>query len=140
MARASWHRLSAAERTQLWTQWREGRSAAEIGRHLGRGRHAIQCIVERHGGTAPQPRRRADDRLTLCQREEISRALSIGESARCIAQRIGKHHSTISREIARNGGRRAYRAAAAEQAAWRRALRPKSCARCSPPPPACHRS
>lgn len=33
--------------------------------------------------------------------------------------------STISREIARNGGRDAYRAVDAEQAAWDRALRPK---------------
>lgn len=127
MARASWHRLSTAEHVKLWTQWREGRSAGEIARHLCRGRHAIQCVVERHGGTPPPERQRAGDRLTLSQREEISRGLSAGESARGIAGRIGKHHSTISREINRNGGRGAYRAAAAEQAAWQRALRPKSC-------------
>jgi IS30 family transposase len=127
MARASWRRLSVAEHTQLWAQWREGRSAGEIARHLCRGRHAIRCIVGRHGGTAPSARKRADDRLTLSHREEISRGLSVGESARCIAQRIGKHHSTISREISRNGGRKAYRAASAEQASWQRALRPKSC-------------
>ena len=106
MARASWRRLSVAEHTQLWAQWREGRSAGEIARHLCRGRHAIRCIVGRHGGTAPSARKRADDRLTLSHREEISRGLSVGESARCIAQRIGKHHSTISREISRNGGAR----------------------------------
>jgi len=33
----------------------------------------------------------------------------------------------VSREIGRNGGRRAYRASAADQAAWHRATRPKLC-------------
>lgn len=127
MARASWRRLNTAEHTRLWAQWCEGRSAAEIARDLCRGRNAVQCIVERHGGSAPPARRRAGDRLTLEQREEISRGISRQQSARCIAQGIGKHHSTISREIRRNGGRAAYRAVVAEQASWQRALRPKSC-------------
>ncbi len=35
--------------------------------------------------------------------------------------------STISREVRRNGGSARYRAAASDQAAWDRALRPKSC-------------
>lgn len=127
MARASWHWLSVAEHERLWAQWHEGRSAGEIARQLCRGRHAIQRIVERHGGTEPARRKRADDRLSLAQREEISRGISAGLSARDIARSLGKHHSTISREIRRNGGREAYRAATAERAAWHRALRPKMC-------------
>lgn len=127
MARASWHRLSAVEHARLWAQWQEGRSAGQIARQICRGRHAIQRIVERHGGTAPLPRKRADDRLTLAQREEISRGISAGQSARCIARCMGKHHSTVSREIRRNDGRAVYRAATAEQTAWDRTLRPKSC-------------
>lgn len=127
MARASWRRLGTAEHAELWTQWREGRSAGEIARQLGRGRHAVQCIVERYGGSVPPERTRGADRLTLAQREEISRGISAELSARDIARSLGKHHSTISREIHRNGGRGAYRAALAERAAWQRALRPKSC-------------
>jgi len=46
-------------------------------------------------------------------------------SARAIAALIGRSASTVSREIARNGGRDAYRAAAAEAAAWDRGRRPK---------------
>jgi IS30 family transposase len=127
MARASWRRLSTAEHAKLWTQWREGLSAGEIARQLCRGRNAIQCIVQHHGGSAPAERTRAADRLSLAQREEISRGISTGLSARDIGRSLGKHHSTISREIRRNGGRGTYRAATAERAAWHRALRPKSC-------------
>jgi len=127
MARASWRRLSTAEHSKLWAQWREGRSAGEIARQLCRGRHAIQCVVAHHGGSAPAERTRAADRLSLAQREEISRGISAELSARDIARSLGKHHSTISREIQRNGGRSTYRAATAERAAWHRALRPKSC-------------
>jgi len=44
-----------------------------------------------------------------------------------IAAKIGRAPSTISREIARNGGLESYRASQADQAAWDRARRPKVC-------------
>jgi len=65
--------------------------------------------------------------LTSKEREEISRALMAGQSMRSVAARLGRAASTISREIARNGGQDGYRAAAADEAAWDRALRPKRC-------------
>jgi IS30 family transposase len=40
---------------------------------------------------------------------------------------LGRAPSTVSREILRNGGPDNYRAARSDQAAWRRALRPKPC-------------
>jgi IS30 family transposase len=46
---------------------------------------------------------------------------------RSIAASLGRPPSTVSREIARNGGRRRYRAADAEAQAWRTARRPKQC-------------
>jgi IS30 family transposase len=61
----------------------------------------------------------------IADREEISRGLAMGCSARTIAVSLGRSPSTISREIARNGGRSAYRAAAADQLAYQRARRPK---------------
>jgi IS30 family transposase len=63
--------------------------------------------------------------LSLGDREEISRGVSAGLSGRAIAGRIGRHYSVVNREIARHGGRRAYRAAAAETAAALRRCRPK---------------
>jgi IS30 family transposase len=44
-----------------------------------------------------------------------------------IAETLGRPRSTVSREIARNGGPTQYRATAADEAAWERAKRPKSC-------------
>jgi IS30 family transposase len=44
---------------------------------------------------------------------------------RVIAARIGRSPSTVCREVVRNGGRRSYRAAAAEDRAWVQGCRPK---------------
>ncbi len=44
-----------------------------------------------------------------------------------IARRLGRPPSTVCREVNRNGGRPLYRAARAEETAWRRACRPKGC-------------
>jgi IS30 family transposase len=46
---------------------------------------------------------------------------------RIVAQDLHRSPSTISREIARHGGRSQYRASAADQQAWQSALRPKPC-------------
>jgi len=51
----------------------------------------------------------------------------VGESMRSVAARLGRAPSTISREIGRNAGQDGYRASAADDAAWSRALRPKRC-------------
>jgi IS30 family transposase len=47
-------------------------------------------------------------------------------SCRQIAARLGRAPSTVSRELARNGGRHRYRAQAADAAAFGRAQRPKA--------------
>jgi IS30 family transposase len=65
--------------------------------------------------------------LSLTEREEISRGLVAGKSLRQIALLLNRPASTISREIRRNGGVHAYRASAADHAAWSRAERPKEC-------------
>jgi len=59
------------------------------------------------------------------EREEISRGIAAGASTRAIAASIDRSPSTVSREIARNGGRTDYRAATADESAWQRARRPK---------------
>jgi IS30 family transposase len=50
-----------------------------------------------------------------------------GQSLRAIAASLGRAPSTVSREISRNGGRKRYRASTADQSAWDRAHRPKTC-------------
>ena len=51
--------------------------------------------------------------------------MASGESVRSIARRIGRAPSTVSREIARNGGRGNYRAHEAESRFWKEARRPQ---------------
>jgi IS30 family transposase len=77
---------------------------------------------------APRQRTRSARHLTGVEREEISRGLGAGVSVRALARQLQRSPATISREIARNGGREQYRASAAEERAWRTAGRPKRCA------------
>jgi IS30 family transposase len=65
--------------------------------------------------------------LRFGEREEISRGLAAGDSLRVIARRLNRAVSTVSQEVARHGGRRGYRAAHADSAAWESARRPKLC-------------
>ena len=61
----------------------------------------------------------------MVEREEISRGLATQHSCHAIARRIQRAPSSVSREVARNGGRVDYRAGEAEEATLRRGRRPK---------------
>jgi IS30 family transposase len=63
--------------------------------------------------------------LTLADREEISRCLAAQVQQKDIAAAIGRSPSVVSREIARHGGRRAYRAHRADTSAGKSRRRPK---------------
>jgi len=118
---------SAQERRELWERWKRGESVSEIGRALDRAAATISCTIRLRGGVAPCERRRSRLVLTLQEREEISRGVAAGESARAIAARLGRSPSTVTRELNRHHGRRGYRAAEADRCAWQRARRPQRC-------------
>src|SRR5579862_5898693 len=120
-------RLSAMQRVEVWRRWKAGESLHAIGRALGRNNVVIYLLLKRHGGIAPPLRRRSPSSLTLAEREDISRGIACGSSIRGIAQGLHRCASTISREVARHGGRAQYRANEADQQAWESALRPKPC-------------
>ncbi|WP_462188034.1 MULTISPECIES: transposase [unclassified Frankia] len=65
------------------------------------------------------------EQLTIEEREVISRELGRNQSARIIAKMLGRHHSTLSREIERNGGEEAYWAADAQARCDAMRARPK---------------
>ena len=96
-------------------------------------RHALVCTVEiqfllsKHGGIAPAVRCRSQRTLTLAERKDISRGIASGLSIGEIARGLERPASTVSREVARHGGRLVYRASESDQRAWKPALRPKAC-------------
>jgi IS30 family transposase len=116
-----------ADEAQLWARWRAGENLRAISRALGKPGGTVHWRVKGCGGVAPRPHRRAARVLSLAEREEISRGLSAQRSLRQIATSIGRAPSSISREIRRHGGRKAYRALYADGRAWQRAQRPKLC-------------
>lgn len=115
------------QKALMWERWRKGESLQQITQMFGRNHSSIQRILAEAGGIQPVPRCRSRLALTLAEREEISRGLIAGHSIRSISTGLRRAPSTISREVHRNGGPSDYRASLAEQAAWDRALRPKTC-------------
>jgi len=119
-----------AEQRQLALRLRaRGLSLREIGPQVGCSHQGVALIVRhvsrrpvRVDGWVPGP-----GRLTLADREEITLGLHAGQSFTVIAARLGKAVSTVSREVAANGGRDRYRAWRAHQRAREQARRPMGC-------------
>jgi IS30 family transposase len=127
MTQGKYVELSATQRTEVWRRWKAGESLHTIGRAYARPHTSIHCLLAHQGGIVPAVRRRALLALTLREREELSRGLASGSSMRAIAKGLARSASTVSREVARHGGRPGYRAHEADQRAWDAALRPKRC-------------
>ena len=119
--------LSAIDKREIWSRWKAGQTLHEIGRAYGRCHNTIRAVLLPRGGIPPLARRRSRLALTFAEREDISRGMDSGSSMREIARHLHRATSTVSREVARHGGRPAYRALDADQQAWNAALRPKRC-------------
>ena len=119
--------LSAIEKRDVWGRWKAGQSLHEIGRAFDKPHSCIRAVLLPRGGIAPALRRRSRWALTMAEREDISRGIASGSSIREIARGLDRAASSVCREVARHGGRPAYRAQDADQQAWVSALRPKSC-------------
>ena len=87
----------------MWDRWQRGESLHQIAQLFDRHHSSVRRILAETGGIRPAKRHRSDGVLTLGEREEISRALVAGQSIRCVAARLGRAPSTISREIRRAG-------------------------------------
>src|SRR5215470_1077469 len=119
--------LSAIQKRDVWSRWKAGQTLHEIGRAYGKPHNSIRAVLLPRGGIPPVPRCRSQLALTLAEREDISRGIASASSIREIASRLDRAASTVSREIARHGGRLTYRAHDADRQAWNAALRPKRC-------------
>jgi IS30 family transposase len=120
-------RLSESEQNELWDRWEAGESQRSISRQLGRSPSTVRTQLVSAGWRRPTPPVEwCSLRLSLSEREEISRGLARDESLRSIADRLGRSPSTVSREVKINGGHLRYRANVAHRSSRRRAKRPKT--------------
>jgi IS30 family transposase len=118
-------RLSELEKWRIAELSAQGLPSRVIGREIGRAHRTVWNEIARSRRPVVREPVRSRLRLSLTEREEISRGLAGGEALRAIARRLGRSPSTISREVAGNGGRRRYRACRADAAAVKRMRRPK---------------
>lgn len=119
------HRLTHRERLELQHRVRAGETHLTAALAIGCSAKSVQRILRKTGGLKPRMRPQSALRLSLAEREEISRGLLAGDSCRMIAGRLGRSPSTVSRDVATNGARVKYRAWRADNTAHRRARRPK---------------
>jgi transposase, IS30 family len=117
---------SAEVRARFWSARASGATLRDAARAAGVSKTTGHYWLRDSGGSRPRARRpRPVLRLSLAEREEISRGLAAGLTLTAIAHGLGRSTSTISREVARNIGPRGYRAVQADRLAEARTRRPK---------------
>ena len=102
-----------------------GHGLRPIGRMVGCSKHGVMNVLARAPLTKAAAWTPSPARLSLRDREEIRVGLERDETFTAIAGTIGRAISTVSREVAANGGRSGYQAWKAHLAAAERARRPK---------------
>jgi IS30 family transposase len=118
-------RFTEEEQQTIWDMREAGVPVKRIAKHLDRQNVSLRKFIADHGGRRPTPRERSELRLSMEEREEISRGLAADLSIRAIAEGLDRSPSTVCREVSANGGRTKYRALQADRGAQKRALRPK---------------
>ena len=117
---------SAEVRGRFWRARASGATLREAAAAAGISRTAGHYWLKESGGIRPRPRRPpAASRLSLAEREEISRGLARGMTLTAIAASINRSTSTVSREVRRNRGPGGYRAVRADRLAQARLARPR---------------
>jgi IS30 family transposase len=120
-------RVSAEIEREVHRLAAKGHTLREIGRIVECSKHAVSNILVRD----QRPPERTEwvpgpGRLTIAEREEIRAGLERHETLTVIARSLSRSVSTISREVAANGGRSGYQAWAAHRRAAERVRRPKA--------------
>jgi IS30 family transposase len=126
MAKRRWVRLLPDMRREIIRMAAKGATTTEIMEALDLSDGAVCRALRPLGGVfRPDMWTSSSARLSLDERIEIRLGIERGWSYRRIATSIGRHASTVHREVASNGGRRSYRPTKAQERAGRRARRPK---------------
>ncbi len=121
-------RLTAEQRGLVLRLRAKGYSLREIGEEVGCSGQNVWFILQKPEARTVRrdPWTPGPGRLTLAEREEISLGLRRGHTLSAIAAELERSVSTVSREVAANGGRGDYRAWRAHDRAHQRSHRPKA--------------
>jgi IS30 family transposase len=99
---------------------------AAIARQLNCADVTVSCVIRGHFGAGRAntwgPR---SGRLSVQEREQILLGLARGDSLSAIARSLGRSPSTVTREVAANGGREHYGVYGAHHRAREQTRRPK---------------
>lgn len=117
--------MTLERKTRIWSMWQRGVPMSHIAQAIKKPPATVYSYLLYHGGIEPKTRVRRSNCLSFEERESISRGIASGLSMRGIARELGRHPSTICREITRNGGLKRYRASLAEKTFLKNGKRPK---------------
>jgi transposase, IS30 family len=118
--------MSPETRRELYRLAAKGKGSREIAESIGYTQRSVNMVLRPLGGVIRKELwEPATGRLSSEERVEIRIGIERHESYRCIARRLNRNVSTISREVNANGGRRSYSPMSAHRRAHRRRLRPK---------------
>ncbi len=120
-----WKRITPEVRREVIRLAVLGWSYKQIVDELGLSTGAVGIVLKPMGGSLPDEHLPGPGRLTIDERIEIRVGLDAGRSMNEIGRRLGRSGSTVSREVAANGGRDGYRPMGGHRRAKQRARRPK---------------
>jgi transposase, IS30 family len=119
-------RLTTKKRQEIIRLSAQGKTQREVAAAVDLSQSAVSLVVVPLGGVIRKEMWESGGaHLSLEDRIEIRLGLERCHSFRAIARHLGRHASTVSREVAANGGRGRYAPLAAHRRARSRALRPK---------------
>jgi IS30 family transposase len=123
-----WTKISPEVRRQIMCLSARGYTHRQIAAELDVSPGSCAIVLRPLGGVLRKYMLEVGTRALSMEERADLYALSLsGESIRSIAARLDRAPSTISRELARNGGRSGYRPVRAHKAALAASRRPKPC-------------
>ena len=121
-------RLTREQKQLAFRLRARGMTLKEIAHQVACDHSMVSILVRgRHVSAEPHRWTPREGRLRVEERERILIGLGRGESFRCIAAALGRAPSTVSREVAANGGAERYSVWEAHRRAQEQARRPKHC-------------
>lgn len=97
-------KLPEQSRQKLFRRIARGEKFADAAKAIGLWAKSIQRLLDKMGGSTPSKQPRIAFSTVIGKAGSICRAIIPGQSVRCIAYRLGRAPSTISRQVSLVGG------------------------------------